>query len=173
MHGFLNCNLNSSETLIRVRGTVPLTLFPYYYVYIILLLDGQAFHYKFHLGLLLISNLYINHKKEYTLWDYIHLVEEMKTNNNIHHICHFASDLNVYNHNVASILSLHLALLQEDLSCHYRLYGVFQMYMLYIGAQSRKGLDRALAAETHRVVDIPEHAAVVASGSVEKGEHGL
>ena len=47
------------------------------------------------------------------------------------------------------------------------------MDVLYIGAQSRKGLDRALAAEAHRVVDIPEHAAVVAAGSVEKGEHGL
>ena len=47
------------------------------------------------------------------------------------------------------------------------------MYVLYIGAQSRKGLDRALAAETHRVVDIPEHAAVVASGSVEESEHRL
>ena len=47
------------------------------------------------------------------------------------------------------------------------------MYMLYIGAQSRKGLDRLSLPKTHRVMDIPEHAAVVASGSVEKGEHGL
>ena len=45
------------------------------------------------------------------------------------------------------------------------------MDVLYIGAESRKSLYRALAAEAHRVVDIPEHAAVVASGSVEESEH--
>ena len=47
------------------------------------------------------------------------------------------------------------------------------MDVLYIGAKRRKGLDRAFAAEAHRVVDIPEHTAVVASGSVEESEHGL